>query len=105
MGAIKGMVLDSKVKSIAKDLIDLENTGVAFNLNQTLANLNAKHKLVDPNTLSDLQNDVYLHIQLEKGKRLKSMSALGYGSYKTAQFVEKAKEFMNSSPEVTPETN
>ncbi|WP_135381678.1 hypothetical protein [Vibrio tasmaniensis] len=102
MGTIRGAFLDSSVKKIAKDFIEMESNGVVVDVNTTLVNLNEKHKLVAPDEISDLQNDVNLHIHLEKNKSLKSMSALGYGKYVGSQCVDKAKELMTPASTEEP---
>ena len=54
-----------------------------------------KHNLTD-NT-SELQNDVNLYIELEKKRKLKSISARGLASYKSEQYIDKAKGIMSGS--------
>lgn len=96
MGTIRGAFLDSALHSLARDLIELENTtGIAPNVDQTVANWNEKHKLTD-NT-AQLQNDVKLFINLEKNKQLKSMSARGLAKYKAEPYIEQAIELMSGS--------
>jgi hypothetical protein len=104
MGMIRGFVLDSTLQALARDLIELEeNTGVAPDVDRTVANWNAKHKIAEDT--SQLQNDVALFINVEKNRQLKSMSTRGYASYKAEPYVEKAKKIM-SAPNVggEPET-
>lgn len=96
MGTIRGFVLDSALQGLARDLVKLENeTGVAPNVEQTVANWNKKHKLTD-NT-AQLQNDVALYVHVEKHKQLKSMSARGLAKYKAEPYVEQAKELMSGA--------
>lgn len=104
MGTIRGAFLDTALQGLARDLIELEKTtGVAPNVEQTVANWNEKHKLT-ANTVQ-LQNDVALYIHVEKNKQLKSMSARGLAKYKAEPYVEQAKELMSSSRfNSTPET-
>ncbi|ABZ78588.1 conserved hypothetical protein [Shewanella halifaxensis HAW-EB4] len=104
MGTIRGFVLDSTLQALARDLIELEvSTGVAPDVDKTVANWNAKHKMAEDT--SQLQNDVALFINVEKNRQLKSMNALGYTAYKAEPYVEKAKKLM-SAPNVggEPET-
>lgn len=104
MGMIRGFVLDSTLQALARDLIELEETtGVAPDVDRTVANWNAKHKIAEDT--SKLQNDVALFINVEKNRQLKSMSTRGYAAYKAEPYVEKAKKIM-SAPNVggEPET-
>lgn len=104
MGYIKGVTLDSAVMSIARDIIQLEQTGVAVDVNQTIANWNEKHKIVE-NT-PQLQNDVRLFMDVEKNRQLTSMNVIGYTTYKAERCIEKAKKLMSGpDDESTPEYN
>ena len=100
MGTIRGFVLDSSLKKIAKNLIEIEKSGVAVDVNTTVKNWNEQHNLVKPEEVSNLQNDVSLFMEVEKKRKLNSMSALGYSSYLAEPYVEKAKELM-ASPSFT----
>lgn len=103
MGSIRGFVLDSTLQALARNLIDLEKTGVAVDVEKTVANWNEKHQMAEDT--SQLQNDVALFINVEKNRQLSSMSALGYAAYKAEPYVEKAKKLMYSSKEEgEPET-
>ncbi|EJD6044299.1 hypothetical protein [Proteus terrae] len=95
MGKIKGIVLDATLLALARDLIKLEETtGVAPDIDKTVSNWNAKHKMAE-NT-SQLQNDVALFINVEKNRQLKSMNVGGYAAYKAEPYVEKAKKLMSA---------
>ena len=96
MGTIRGFVLDSTLQGLARDLIDLEKTtGVAPDVDKTVANWNEKHKLAEDT--AQLQNDVALFINVEKNRQLKSMSSRGLAKYKAAPYIEQAKELMSGA--------
>lgn len=96
MGHIRGFVLDSALHGLARDLIELEKTtGVAPDVDKTVANWNEKHKLAE-NT-AQLQNDVALFINVEKNRQLSSMSSRGLVKYKAAPYIEQAEKLMSGS--------
>lgn len=97
MGTIKGFVLDSTLRSMARNIIELKKTGVACDVDQTVANWNEKYRMVE--STSQLQNDVKLFIDLEENRQVTSMSAKGYSAYKAEPYVEKAKELMSENYE------
>lgn len=92
MRKLKGAFLDSALKKIALDMIAVQGTGLAVDVNATLQNLNERHQLVPAEELEKLKNDVNLSIAFERGRRLKSMSTIGYGSYRAEPYVEKTVE-------------
>lgn len=96
MRNLKGAFLDSALKKIALDMIAVQDAGLALDVNATLQNLNQKHQLVPIDELEALKNDVNLSIEFERGRRLKSMSTFGYGSYRAEPYVDKAVEAINS---------
>lgn len=97
MGTIRGFVLDSTLQSLARDIIELQKTGVAVDVNQTVANWNEKHGMAE--STSQLQNDVALFINVEKSRQVTSMSARGYAAYKAEPYVEQAKKLMSGKSE------
>lgn len=92
MNKLKGAFLDAAITRIARDMIAVQDTGLAVDVNETLRNLNEKHGLVPTEELADLQNDVNLSITMERGRKLKSVSTFGYGSYRAEPYVDKAIE-------------
>lgn len=94
MGTIRGFILDSSLKKIAKNMIEMEKTGVVIDVNTTVKNWNEQHKLVKPEEVANLQSDISLFIEVEKKRKLRSMSARGYSNYLAEPYVEKAKELM-----------
>ncbi|HCT7102237.1 hypothetical protein [Pseudomonas aeruginosa] len=95
MKNLKGAFLDSALKKIALDMIAVQETGLAIDVNDTLRNLNKKHKLVPTEEFENLTNDVHLSIAYERGRKLKSMSTAGYCRYRAEPHVETAMETMN----------
>lgn len=102
MGTVRGWALDSALKKIAKDIIEMENNGAAIDVNKQIENWNKKHEIVPPAELASLQNDVSLCMKFERERELKSMNAIGYGGYIAEHYAEtiskKAKELMSSPP-------
>lgn len=92
MKKLKGVFLDAAITKIARDFIAVQDTGLAVDVNETLRNINEKHHLVSTEELADLQNDVNLSITMERGRKLKSVSTFGYGSYRAEPYVDKAIE-------------
>jgi hypothetical protein len=95
MGAIKGFTLDASLRKIARNVLDMEKAGVVVDVPKTVENWNQKHLLVKPSQVEALQNDVALFIEVEKKRKLTSMSALGYGSFIAEPYVKKAKQLMS----------
>lgn len=103
MEIIRGIVLDSTLRAMARDLIKLEETGVVVDVAQTVENWNQKHKIAKDT--SQLVNDVGLFLNVEKNRQLSSLSAIGYGAYKAEPYVESAMNLMsNPNIENEPET-
>lgn len=100
MKKLKGVFLDAAITRISRDLIALEGTGLAVDVDETLRKLNEKHHIVPIEELENLQNDVNLSITMERGRRLKSASTFGYGSYRAVPYVDKAVEAMTTLGEV-----
>lgn len=95
MRNLNGAFLDSALKKIALDMIAIQETGLAIDVDNTLKNLNHKHKLVPTDELESLKNDVHLSIAYQRGRKLKSMSTVGYCRYRAEPHVEAARETIN----------
>ena len=91
---MKGIVLDSAIKAIARYLVKLEALVVAqyngsISLSTEITELNNTYNFVPQSQLKDFISDVSLMFTFEKNRQLQSISSVAFAEFKLDQLTGK----------------